>query len=184
MTDAPDEDRWQVLSRMVEVRTPWMSMIGERWREESGRELEYWRVEKPDSLLVVTVHNGRLIAPVRSFRPGVGRTSLDLAGGRLDDPSTLAQTALAIVRREFKLSADDLFESQEPLNLVGWDVDSATSSQRVFGVAVELRRDVQVLDDRLGASYPATCAGGRELLSELVCLQCRAVLSEWLERHP
>jgi hypothetical protein len=183
MTDVPDEDRWQVLSRMAEVQTPWMSMIGERWREGAGRELEYWRVEKPDSLLVVTVHNGRLIAPVRSFRPGVGRMTLDFAGGRLDDPSTLAQTALAIVRREFKLNADDLFESQEPLNLVGWDVDSATSNQRVFGVAAELRRDVQVLDDRLGASYPATGAGGRELLSELVCLQCRAVLSEWLERH-
>ena len=184
MTDAPDEGRWQVMSQIVEVRTPWLSMIGERWREGAGRELEYWRVEKPDSLLVVTVHDGRLIAPVRSFRPEVGRTTLDLAGGRLDDPSTLAQTAVAIVRREFKLNADDLFESQEPLNPVGWDVDSATSSQRVFGVAAELRRDVQVLDDRLGASYPATSAGGRGLLSELVCLQCRAVLSEWLGRHP
>jgi hypothetical protein len=184
MTDAPDEGRWQVVSRMVEVRTPWMSMIGERWQEGPGLELENWRVEKPDSLLVVTVHDGRLIAPVRSFRPGVGRTTLDLAGGRLDDPSRLAQTALAIVRREFKLNADDVFESQEPLNLVGWDVDSASSSQRVFGVAAELCRDVQVLDDRVGASYPATSAGGKELLSELVCLQCRAVLSEWLERHP
>jgi hypothetical protein len=184
MTDAPDEDQWQVLSRMVEVRTPWLSMIGERWRQGAGRELEYWRVEKPDSLLVVTVHDGRLIAPVRSFRPGVGRTTLDLAGGRLDDPSALAKTALAIVRREFKLNADDPFEYQEPLNLVGWDVDSATSSQRLFGVAAELRRDVQVPDDRLGAAYPATSAGGRELLSELVCLQCRAVLSEWLDRHP
>ena len=132
---------------------------------------------------MLTVHDGRLIAPVRSFRPGVGRRTLDFAGGRLDDPSTLAQTALAIVRREFKLNADDLLVSQEPLNLVGWDVDSATSSQRVFGVAAELRRDVQVAADRLGASYPATNAGGRELLSELVCLQCRAVLSAWLERH-
>ena len=184
MTDAPDEDRWQVLSRMVEVRTPWLSMIGERWQEGTGRELEYWRVEKPDSLLVVTVHDGRLIAPVRSFRPGVGTTTLDFAGGRLDDPSTLAEEAVAIVRREFKLNGDDLFESQEPLNLVGWDVDSATSNQRVFGVAAELRRDVQVTDDRLGASYPATSAGGRQLLGELVCLQCRAVLSAWLERHP
>jgi len=184
MTDAPDEDRWQVLSRVVEVRTPWLSMIGERWRDGTGRELEYWRVEKPDSVLVVTVHDGRLIAPVRSFRPGVGRTTLDFAGGRLDDPSTLAQTALAIVRREFKLNADDLFESQESLTLVGWDVDSATSNQRVFGVAAEMRREVLVPDNHLGASYPATSAGGRELLSELVCLQCRAVLSEWLERHP
>ena len=111
---------------------------------------------------------------------------LDAAG---DGNLTIRALALflclnAIVRREFKLNADDLFESQEPLNLVGWDVDSATSSQRVFGVAAELRRDVQVPDDRLGASYPATSAGGREMLSELVCLQCRAVLSEWLERHP
>jgi hypothetical protein len=83
MTDAPDEDRWQVLSRMVEVRTPWMSMIGERWREVAGQELEYWRAEKPDSLLVVTVHDGRLIAPVRSLRPGVGRTTLDLRAAGL-----------------------------------------------------------------------------------------------------
>lgn len=89
-----------------------------------------------------------------------------------------------VALRGFWLNGDDLFESQEPLNLVGWDVDSATSSQRVFGVLAELRREVQVTDDRLGASYPATNAGGRELLSELVCLQCRAVLSEWLERHP
>jgi hypothetical protein len=184
MSDAPDEDRWQVLSRVVEVRTPWMSMIGERWREGAGRELEYWRVEKPDSLLVVTVHDGRLIAPVRSFRPGVGRTTLDFAGGRLDDPSTRAQTARAIVRREFKLGADDLFVSQEPLNLVGWDVDSATSSQRLFGIVAVLRPAVQIPDDCLGASYPATSAGGRELLSELVCLQCRAVLIAWLDRQP
>jgi hypothetical protein len=160
------------------------SMIGERWQEGAGRELEYWRVEKPDSLLVVTVHDGRLIVPVPSFRPGVGRTTLDFAGGRLDGPSTLAQTALAIVRREFKLNADDLFESQESLTLVGWDVDSATSNQRVFGVAAEMRREVLVPDNHLGASYPANSAGGRELLGELVCLQCRAVLSEWLERHP
>jgi hypothetical protein len=184
MTDAPGEDQWLVMSRMVEVRSAWLSLIGERWRDGTGQELEYWRVEKPDSLLVVTVHNDRLIAPVRSFRPGVGRTTLDLAGGRLDDPNRVAKTAQAIVRREFELTGDDLFASQEALNLVGWGVDSASSSQRVFGVAAELRRDVQVPADRLGASYPATRAGGRELLSELVCLQCRALLSEWLERHP
>ena len=184
MTDARDEDVWQVLSRTVEVRTPWLSLIGERWRKGAGEEVDYWRVEKPNSLLVITIHDRRLIAPLRSFRPGVGRTTLDFAGGRLDDPSALAQAAVAIVRREFRLNSDDLFEFQEPLNLIGWDVDSATSSQRVFGIAAELRRDVHVPDDRLGASYPSTNAGGRELLSELVCLQCRAVLSEWLARHP
>jgi len=159
-------------------------MIGERWRDGTGRDLEYWRVEKPDSLLVVTVHDGRLITPVRSFRPGVGRMTLDFAGGRLEASHAIAESAPAIVRREFKLETDDLFESQEALNAVGWDVDSATSSQRVFGVAAVLRRELQVPEECVGASYPATRAGGREMLGELVCLQCRAVLSAWLERQP
>jgi hypothetical protein len=66
MTDAPEENRWHVVSQMVEVRSPWLSMIGERWRDGTEQEFEYWRVEKPDSLLVVTVHDGRLITPVRS----------------------------------------------------------------------------------------------------------------------
>ncbi|HUZ22010.1 MAG TPA: hypothetical protein VMU75_15725 [Acidimicrobiales bacterium] len=182
MTGAPDEHRWHFLSRMVEVRSPWLSMIGERLRDGTGQELEYWRVEKPDSLLVVTVHDGRLILPPRSYRPGVGRTTLDFAGGRLEDPSMILETAQTIVRREFKLSGSDLFASQESLNDIGWDVDSSSSSQRVYGIAAELRREVPVLDDSIGASYPATGLGGRELLRDLVCLQCRAVLHEWLEQ--
>jgi hypothetical protein len=46
-------------------------MIGERLLDGAGRELDYWRVEKPDSLLVITVHRGNLILPARSYRPGV-----------------------------------------------------------------------------------------------------------------
>ena len=134
-------------------------MIGERWREEAGRELEYWQIR--EAQLIARGHHPR--------RPADRTDALVPARSRQDDPrpcrwqagrsERACTTALAIVRREFKLNADDLFV-QERLNLVGWDVDSATSSQRVFGVAAELRRDVQVLDDRLGASYPATSAGG------------------------
>lgn len=180
MTTKPDEQRWDFLSRIVEIRSPWLSMIGERLRDGAGQELEYWRVEKPDSLVVITVREGRLILPRRSYRPGVGRTTLDFAGGRLEDPSLIAETAQAIVRREFKLSGGDLFASRESLNHIGWDVDSSSSSQRAYGIAAELRQDVLIADDDIGASYPATILGGRELLRDLVCVQCRAVLYEWL----
>ncbi len=184
MTASPDEDRWEVVSRIVEVRSSWLALIGERLRDGAGREREYWRVEKPDSLLVVTVHQGRLILPVRAYRPGVGRSTLDFAGGRLDTPGIPSEVAGAIVRREFKLSAAAPFESCRQLNDAGWDVDSSSSSQRVFGMAVELCGDVVVPDANVGASFPTTAEGGRELLRQLMCVQCRAVLGAWLERQP
>ena len=182
MTAKPDEEPWQLLSQMVEVRSPWLSVIGERLRDATGREHEYWRVEKSDSLLVITIQDGRLLLPARSYRPGVGRTTLDFAGGRLQDPSMIPETAQAIVRREFNLGGGDLFASLEGLNRVGWDVDSSSSSQRVYGTVAELPRDLLVPEYSIGASYPATDLGARELLRDLHCVQCRALLYEWLER--
>lgn len=168
---------------MVEVRSPWLSLIGERLRDGSGQELEYWRVEKPDSLLVVTLHRGRLILPPPSYRPGVGRVTLDLAGGRLLDPGRVAETAVEIARRKFSLSGDAAVVNEGVLNQIGWDLDSSTSSQRVFGACVELAEEVTVSEHSLGASYAATSRGGQEAISDLVCLQCRAVLQEWLDQN-
>ena len=134
-------------------------------------------------MLVVTVHHGRLILPSRAYRPGVGRSTLDFAGGRLEARATPSDAAAAIVQREFNLSAPDLFESHEQLNDTGWDVDSSSSSQRVYGMAVELNREVPIPEAAIGGSYAATAGGGRELLRDLLCVQCRAVLGAWLERQ-
>ena len=182
MTATPGGERWQLLSRMVEVRSPWLSMIGERLCDATGHEREYWRVEKPDSLLVITIQNGRLVLPACSYRPGVGRATLDFAGGRLEDPCMIGETAQASVRREFNLGDGDLFVSQEELNRTGWDVDSSSSSQRVYGIVAELPGELLVPEHSVGACYPATAPGARELLRDLVCLQCRAILYEWLEK--
>ena len=141
-------------------------------------------MEKPDSMIVVTVHLGRLILPIPSYRPGVGRSTLDFAGGRLDGPANPVDAAASIVRREFDLSVPEPFVSHEQLNVAGWDVDSSSSSQRVYGMAVELHRELVIPEASIGASYAATAAGGRELLRELVCVQCRAVLGAWLELQP
>ena len=183
MTESREDDRWDVVSRIVEVRSAWIAVIGERLRDATGHEREYWRVEKPDSVLVITLHRRRLILPVRAYRPGVGRSTLDFAGGRLDPGGTPAAAAAAIVRREFNLSAPDLFESQDQLNDTGWDVDSSSSSQQIYGVVVELNREVMVPEAVIGGAYPATPTGGRDLMRDLVCVQCRAVLATWLARQ-
>jgi hypothetical protein len=177
-----DERPWQRLSQIVEIRSAWLSMVGERLRDGTGCEVEYWRVEKPDSVLVITVHDGRLVLPARSYRAGVGRVTLDFAGGRLEDPGTIAETSAAIVRREFNLRDGDIVTTEEVLNPAGWDVDSSTSSQRVYGVVMELSLKAPLPDVCVGASYPATDQGGRELLRDLDCVQCRVVLHEWLDR--
>jgi hypothetical protein len=154
----------------------------ERMQDATGQDRECWRVEETDSFLVITIQDSRMLLPPRSYRPGVGRTTLDFAGGRLKDPGMMAEVAEAIVRRKFNLGGGSLFASLERLNSVGWDVDSSSSSQRVYGVVAELTRDLCVPEQSIGASYPATAQGARELLRSLSCLQCRALVYKWLER--
>ncbi len=162
MTVAADSERWKVLSRLVEIRSHYLTMIGERLQDTRGRELEYWRVEKPDSLLIITIQRGRMVLPARSYRPGVGRTTLDFAGGRLEDPDRITETALEIVQREFELDGGDPLVSLEPLTSAGWDVDSSSSSQQVYGVVAELTPARTVPERAIGACHPATAQGARE----------------------
>lgn len=179
---ASGADGWRRLSQIAELRTPWLSVFGERLRDQTGQELEYWRIERPDSLLVVTEHRGRLILPAPSYRPGVGRATLDLAGGRLRHAGAIPETAREIVQREFDLPGEEGVVSQSLLNPDGWDVDSSVSTQRLYGVSLEIADDVDIPASRVGASFAATPNGGREALACLACVQCRAVLAEWVAR--
>jgi hypothetical protein len=170
---------WRVLSRTVEVSSPWITLIGERLLDDSGTELEYWRIERSDSLIVLTIHRGRFIVPPRQWRPGVARLTLDLPGGRLAETKNFEAAAATILRREFALDADHL-ESFTRLNKSPWDVDSSVSSQRLYGAVAEIDARASVPTERIAASYPADLDGARELRSALACMQCRTVIDEWL----
>jgi len=54
---------WQTLSRIAEVRSRWITLVAERHRDGEGRELEYWRIETSNSLLVVVEYRNELILP-------------------------------------------------------------------------------------------------------------------------
>jgi 8-oxo-dGTP pyrophosphatase MutT (NUDIX family) len=172
----------RLLSRVVEIRSQWLTVVGERYEEDGGTQFDYWRVEKSDSVVVVTLQRGQLILPPRTFRPGVSRVTLDLPGGRVSPGEPVADAATRAVVRELGLPDASPIKSVEQLNGTGWDVDSSTSNQRLYGAVCELSDHAVVPPAHTGATYPATEGGLSALLSDLTCLQCREVLREWRAR--
>jgi hypothetical protein len=72
---------WQLRDRFVEMRSPWLTLIGEHLQDERGQVLEYWRIEKADSAVILPILNGHLILPTPNYRPGVGEPTLDFPVG-------------------------------------------------------------------------------------------------------
>ena len=42
------EQKQRILNRFVEMRSRWLTVIGENLEDDQGQILEYWRVEKAD----------------------------------------------------------------------------------------------------------------------------------------
>jgi len=52
---------WPVNDRFLELRSHWMTLIGEHLQDDRGQLLEYWRVEKADSVIVLPVQNSMIL---------------------------------------------------------------------------------------------------------------------------
>ncbi len=171
---------WTTLAQILEMRSPWFTLIGERLQDDRDRLLDYWRVEKADSAVILTQARGQFWLPPPSYRPGIAQASLDFPGGRIPPDTSPQAAAQAIVCRELNLIPEQIL-SLTPLNDQGWPVNSSFSNQKLFGFVAEL--DVSPKNQSPESlTYPCTEAGITTLLTELTCLQCRAVLLEWLHR--
>ncbi|NTU81901.1 MAG: NUDIX hydrolase [Chloroflexales bacterium] len=170
---------WERLEQIVSVDSPWVRLVAERWRDEAGRLLDYWRAERAHSVIVAAVQGGRLLVPRPMFRPGVGRPTLDLAGGRLPAGQTPLEAAPAILRRELGIPAEAV-RALRPVNEVGWIVNSSFESQLLFGVLAEIDEAATPAPELLERAVPYDMVGVAALARELECLQCRAVLQELL----
>ena len=173
-----DKHQWQTLDRFVEIRSPWLTLIGETLQDEQQRVLDYWRIEKADSVVILTIQSGQFLLPVPMYRPGLGEATLDFPGGRVSSGQTPVTAALEIIRRELGVTESGIARLT-PLNTNGWAINSSFSNQKLYGLVAELFPTVSISSERLGATYAATTAGIRSLLKDLTCLQCRAVLLEW-----
>jgi hypothetical protein len=122
-----DPSCWQVKDRFLELHSPWLTLIGEHWQDAQGQPLEYWRVEKADSVIVLPIQADDLAQPhiwlpAASFRPGVGEVTLDFPGGRVLEGQTPEEAAIAILKRELGLEATSIAQLT-PLNSNGWAIN-------------------------------------------------------------
>lgn len=177
---------WQTQNRFLEMRTQWLTLIGEHLIDNQGQTLEYWRIEKADSVIILPIHRQKILLPLPTYRPGVGETTWDFPGGRVSQGQTPSTMVPMILKREMGIGEDAIalalagqLTSLKPLDSTGWAINSAFSNQRLYGFAVDLNPALELDSALIGNRLPATQSGIQDLLSLLTCLQCRAVLLQW-----
>lgn len=173
-----DSPVWPVRDRILSLQTQWFTLIGEHLQIPEGPVLEYWRVEKVDSVVVLPIQNQQIIVPVPMYRPGVGKATLDFPGGRCLADQSPAQAARSILQRELDISPTAI-SHLVPLNQAGWAINSSFSNQMLYGFVAHLKVEAVVSEEQVEATYPINPAGFEALLEALHCLQCRLVLREW-----
>lgn len=168
---------WQVQDRFLELHSRWMTLIGEHLQDDQGNLLEYWRIEKADSVIVLPIYDNCILLPSPSYRPGVGQATLDFPGGRIAEGQNPEQAAIDVLKRELGIEAAAVMQLSS-LNPQGWMVNSSFSNQKLYGFIAQID-DTKERPQLATVTYTTTLSGIQELLQHLTCLQCRTVLLEY-----
>lgn len=174
--------KWKVLSTFATFTTPWVTFIGEHVLDEQEKRLDYWRVEKDDSVIVIPIQKDTLIIPKPFYRHGIQKEDLDFPGGRRPKDQSLYRTACSILERELSVKEEAII-SLSPINQDGWPINSSFSNQYLFGFKAWLEESF-LFDPSLEVEKvelrPKTLSS---FLERLNCLQCRALFLEFLIKH-
>lgn len=173
------EQAWTVQDCFLELHSHWLTLMGEHLQDHQGNVLEYWRIEKADSVIVLPIQNEQILLPVPSYCPGVGSVTLDFPGGRVPPGTSPEQAAIATLQRELGVDSGSI-EQLITLNSTGWAVNSSFSNQKLYGFVAHIHSATKLANERIAATYSVTPAEIHPLLEILNCLQCRAVLLEWI----
>lgn len=172
------EQPWQTRDRFLALHSRWMTLIGEYLQDDQGQILDYWRIEKANSVIVLPIQGDRILFPSPSYRPGIGQVTLDFPGGRVPAGQTPEQGAITTLKRELGIEAASIMQLI-PLNVEGWAINSSFSNQKLYGFVAHLDNNSSPSDDVTGSADSGSLTDVRNLLQKLTCLQCRAVLLEW-----
>lgn len=169
---------WKHVKEFLRLGTDWLTLIGDNWIDSEGNLVEYWRVEKKDSLIVLPIVRDQIVVCKPTFRPGVNLNTLDLPGGRYDKKNTITKSALDILKRELNVEEKHV-NSIRQFNHQGFYVNSSFSNQLLYSCIAELSEDCILSEDE-AIFYPLTQQGMTRFFNEVQCLQCRNVVHEWL----
>jgi hypothetical protein len=175
MVDQDSSKIWTLQQALMRLSNPWLALIGERLQTPEGQAVDYWRIERADSAIVVPIWRQQLVLAPATYRPGIQEVTLDFPGGRIKPNQDPEYAAHQILQRELKLRSDQI-QSLAPLNAVGWPINSSLSNQRLYGFRAQLHDDIDLDAGVSCQRYPLSPQGIAQLLKILPCLQCRAVL--------
>lgn len=180
---------WKLEREFLSFETAWVTLRGENYLDEAGRTLEYYRVEKADSVIALPLQAGRILVPPAQYRPGLGGSTIDFPGGRVDPEAGPRAGALRVLERELGVS-EEMIDRLIALDGRGWPVNSSFSNQKLYGYVAHIRHEAAVPgagpvtatggDEAAPRGFDLTSDGLAALLEELDCLQCRAVLFQYL----
>mmetsp|Transcript_9098 Transcript_9098/g.14012 ORF Transcript_9098/g.14012 Transcript_9098/m.14012 type:complete len:207 (+) Transcript_9098:35-655(+) len=177
------EKAWRKIGEIGKFDTPWLTLYGEKLENNDAKILDYWRVERAHSCIAIVLHKNDLLLPQPMFRPGIQVSTIDFCGGRATfDDLPLTQIVSKIIQREMSISPSGI-QSIKPLNpQQGWPVNSSFSNQLLFAFVCVLKEELNFSQQQANniIKFPNTNSGHRALLDNLTCLQCRAVLLEYI----
>lgn len=169
---------WHCRDRFLSLHCRWFDLIGEHLQTPAGETLEYWRVEKVDSVVILPIYRQQFLLPPPIYRPGLGQATWDFPGGRVPEGHTAAATATAILQRELGIPSHAV-QQLVPINPTAWAINSAFSNQCLHGFVAHLKPTAAINGAAIAHIWPTTVAGIQALLTDLTCLQCRALLLQW-----
>ena len=160
-----------------DLKTPWFRLIGEHLENDRGDILDYWRVERSDSVVILPLYRDTWILPPAIHRPGAGVVTWDFPGGRALADLSLRESALVILERELQIPRDRV-QVCKPLNPDGWWINSSFSNQKLYGFVAEIDERIELNPETIGVVY--SIDDSKLLLEQLTCLQCRSLLQQWI----
>jgi len=170
--------KWVLKNEISRIHSKWVTVFCEQWLDDTEAELEYWRVEKDDSVIVVPIQNEQIICAAPYFRPGIKALSLDFPGGRLHANKSKREAVSSILLRELGVPEQKIL-TITPLNKDKWIINSSFSNQGLWSFVATIDSNHKIPSSRIGARERADITGASALLKKMNCLQCRAVLQEW-----
>ena len=174
--------KWKLLELIVSIKNKWLTVFGERLADENNQPITYWRVERPDSIIVIPFHNDNILLPKPYYRRGIDQFTYDFPGGRYNPEISHEEAAYGIIERELGVVKKDIIELL-PINKIGWAVDSSFSTQNLYVFEAHIQKNTTLDSDNVDNSIPVTRSGFCTLLDQLSCLQCRCALLQWMNNQ-